>query len=111
MQMTNIVVASMQDLEAILDKKIQPLVAEVEKLRASVSALVDNKPKIMRSEAARMLGITQKQVVSISFQKGTIPVNKRHALAYETVGGRYMYDTNDVLAYKNKASLPDNPSR
>lgn len=111
-----IVVLHLEDLKATLRELIAPLVKELESLRQDVKALIANKPLLNRSEVGRMLGISHKQVSTISYEKGRKPIGKQK-LAFEKVGDNYLYAIEDVLAYR-KAFIredvqdsPDNPNR
>lgn len=111
-----IVVLQQEDLKATLRELIAPLAKELASLRQDFKALVANKPLLNRSEVGRMLGITHKQVSTISYEKGCKPRNKQK-LAFEKVGDNYLYAIEDVLAYRkafireDTQDSPDNPNR
>ena len=96
-----VIVTTEIEFKAILEAMIAPLTSEIAELRATVKALVNNKRLMNRNEVGEFLGITHKQVASISYEKGEKPTRKQ-TLACEIVGSRYLYESEQVVAYRNK---------
>jgi hypothetical protein len=97
-----LIITEEAELIALLEKIVGPLKSEIAELRATVKSLVNNKRLMNRNEVGEFLGITHKQVASISYEKGEKPTNRKQTLACEIVGSRYLYESEQVVAYKNK---------